>query len=119
MKNFLVGRFNGLLYSIKGALYLLKSEDSIKSQFLIAVALVIAGFCVDITTTEWMFQLFSFGLVMGIEALNTAIEEVADFIHPEHNKKIGIIKDIGAGAVFFAAVFSIAIILIIYIPYLV
>lgn len=119
MKKFLVGRFHGLIYSMKGALYLLKTEDSIKFQFVIAVGLVIAGFYIEITAIEWVFQLFSFGLVMGIEALNTAIEDVADFIHPEHNKKIGVIKDIGAGAVFFAAIFSIAIILIIYIPYLV
>ena len=46
----------------------------------------------------------------------TDIEEIADFIHPEHHKKIGIIKDIGAGAAFFAAVTAIIIGLIIYLP---
>jgi diacylglycerol kinase (ATP) len=117
MKKFLVGRFHGLLYSIKGAYYLIRTEDAIKFQSFIALTLVFTGFYFEITATEWMFQLFTFGLVMGVEALNTAIEDVADFIHPEHNKKIGIIKDIGAGAVFLAAIFSIAIILIIYVPY--
>ncbi|MEZ4792441.1 MAG: diacylglycerol kinase [Gelidibacter sp.] len=32
--------------------------------------------------------------------LNTAIEYIADFIHPELHKSIGRIKDIAAGAVF-------------------
>ncbi len=41
---------------------------------------------------------------MSIEGLNTAAEEIADFVHPNFHAKIGLIKDIAAGAVFFAAV---------------
>jgi diacylglycerol kinase (ATP) len=48
--------------------------------------------------------------------LNSAIEKVADFIHPDYNKKIGLIKDIAAGAVFFAFLFAFAVICVIYIP---
>jgi diacylglycerol kinase (ATP) len=55
-------------------------------------------------------------LVLGIEGLNTAVEKVADFIHPEFHQKIGFIKDIAAGAVFFAAMTAIAIGCMIYIP---
>jgi diacylglycerol kinase len=36
---------------------------------------------------------------MSVEGLNTAIEKMADFIHPDH-QRIGFIKDIAAGAVF-------------------
>jgi len=50
------------------------------------------------------------------ESLNTAIEKIADFIHPEYHKQIGFIKDISAGAAFFAAIFAVIIGLIIYIP---
>lgn len=66
-----------------------------------------------------MFQIFSIGLVLSIEGLNTAIEEIADFIHPDFHKKIGMIKDIAAGAVTFAALTAITIGLIIYVPKLV
>ena len=55
---------------------------------------------------EWLFQISAICLVLSTESLNTAIEKVADFIHPDHNEKIGIIKDISAGAVFFAAIFA-------------
>ena len=54
--------------------------------------------------------------VMSAEALNSAIEEIADFIHPDYHKKIGYTKDIAAGAVFFAAIVAIIIAGIIYIP---
>ena len=50
------------------------------------------------------------------EALNTAIEKVADFIHPDYHEKIGFIKDIAAGGPAFAALASLIIAGIIYIP---
>ena len=67
-------------------------------------------------TTEWILQLLSIGLVLSIEGLNTAVEKVADFIHPEYHEKIGDIKDVAAGAVTFAALIAAIIGLIIYIP---
>jgi diacylglycerol kinase (ATP) len=53
---------------------------------------------------------------MSVEGLNTAIEKVADFIHPNYDERIGFIKDIAAGAVLFAAITAVIIGLIIYIP---
>lgn len=78
--------------------------------------LTVAGFYFKISTTEWIIQLLSIGLVMSIEGINTAIEEIADFMHPEHHQKIGFIKDIAAGAVFIASIFTIIIGFIIYLP---
>lgn len=69
-----------------------------------------------ISNVEWMFQFFAIGLVISTEALNTAIEKIADYIHPEFDHKIGVIKDIGAGAVLFAAIFGLIILCFIYVP---
>ena len=55
-------------------------------------------------------------MVLIAESLNTAIEKLGDFVHPDYHKKMGHIKDISAGAAFFAAIFAIIIGLIIYIP---
>jgi len=63
-----------------------------------------------------MMQILAFGLVLSVESLNTAVEKVADFIHPEFHEKIGFIKDIAAGAVMFAALAAIAVGLLIYVP---
>jgi diacylglycerol kinase (ATP) len=62
-----------------------------------------------------MFQFFAIGLVLVAEALNTAVEKIADFIHPEYHEKIGFIKDIAAGASSFAAFTSLIIAGFIYI----
>jgi len=53
---------------------------------------------------------------MSAEGLNTAIEEIANFVHPDFNKKIGYIKDVAAGAVFFAALSAVIIGCFIYFP---
>lgn len=115
-ESFLVNRIKSVGYAVKGALVLLKKEASIKVQFTLALLISAAGFYYNITSTEWIMQLLAIGLVISIEGINTAVEEMANFIHPEHHKKIGLIKDIAAGAVFFASVFAIIIGLIIYLP---
>lgn len=114
--SFLINRIKSVGYAFKGAVFLLKTEPSIKVQFGIGVLLTFTGFYFEISPTEWLIQFLAIGLVLSIEGINTAIEELANFIHPEHHKKIGIIKDIAAGAVFLASIFAIAAGLIIYLP---
>jgi diacylglycerol kinase (ATP) len=110
------GRLKSVTYAFNGAVKLITTEHSIMVQFSIGILMTIAGFYFKITATEWLFQTLSIGLVMSIEGLNTAIEKIADFIHPNYHERIGFIKDISAGAVFFAAIMAIVIGLIIYVP---
>ncbi len=115
-ESFLANRIKSIGYAFKGALLLLNKEASIKVQFFIALLVTAAGFFFNISSTEWIMQILAIALVMSIEGMNTAVEEIANFIHPEHHNKIGLIKDIAAGAVFFASIFAIIIGLIIYLP---
>ena len=114
--SFFTGRLKSIGFAIKGAFKLITTEHSVMVQSTIALLLIIAGFVFEISREEWMMQILAFGLVLGIESLNTAIEKIADFIHPEFHNKIGFIKDIAAGAVLFAALAAIAIGLLIYVP---
>jgi diacylglycerol kinase (ATP) len=59
-----------------------------------------------------------FGFIISIEALNTRIEKICDFTNPDYNKKIGLIKDVSEGAVYFAVIASLIAIVLIYYPYL-
>ena len=73
-------------------------------------------FIFNISATEWLIQHLIIGLVLVAESLNTGIEKLADFVHPEYHKKIGFIKDVSAGASGIAAITSLIIAGIIYIP---
>ena len=113
---FIKGRLKSFKYAAKGAFKLVTTEHSVKVQYLLGVLVTIAGFCFNISSTEWMLQTLAIGVVLGIEGVNTAIEKVADFIHPDYHERIGFIKDIAAGAVFFAALAALAVGGLIYCP---
>lgn len=114
--SYLGKRLKGVGYAIKGAFLLLRYEASIQVQVVIGIIMTIAGLYFNISSTEWMLQIFAIGLVLSVEGLNTAVEEIADFVHPDFHNKIGFIKDVAAGAVFFAAFTAVVVGGFIYIP---
>lgn len=113
---FVTGRLKSMVYAVKGAYKLATTEHSVMVQLSIGLVMIVAGFYFKISREEWLFQTLAIGLVVAVEGLNTAVEKIADFIHPEFHSKIGFIKDIAAGAVFFAAITAITVGFIIYIP---
>ncbi|CAM1365722.1 Diacylglycerol kinase [Tenacibaculum sediminilitoris] len=120
MKNpndgFLKGRIRSVKFALKGMWLLITTEDSIKAQLFFGFVATLLGFYFHISITEWLIQTLIIGLVLVAEALNTAVEKIADFIHPDYHKKIGFIKDISAGAPAFAVIISLIIAGIIYLP---
>ena len=115
-ESFLKNRLKSVGYAFNGALYLIKTEAAIKVQVVCAILITVAGFYFNISNTEWAVQVICIGMVLGLEGLNTAIEYLSDFIHPDLHSSIGRIKDISAGAVFIAASAAFIVSLIIYIP---
>lgn len=113
---FFTGRLKSVTFALQGAFKLITTEHSVMVQTSLAIIMIFSGFYFEINRYEWMIQTLAIGLVLGIEGLNTAVEKIADFIHPDYHERIGFIKDIAAGAVFFAALTAIAIGLMIYVP---
>ncbi len=86
----------------------------------IAALLAISmGFYFELTSLEWVVILFSIGLVLTAELLNTALEETINLVSPQFNKKAGRIKDLGAGAVLLSAITAAIIGLIVFLPKLI
>ncbi|MDC6389661.1 diacylglycerol kinase family protein [Maribacter sp. PR1] len=115
-ESFLVNRIKSVGFAIRGAILLVKSEASIKIQVFITIIMTAAGFYFEISNTEWILQIFAIALVLGIEGMNTAVEKLSDYVQPEFDKKIGVIKDISAGAVMLVSIASSIIGCIIYFP---
>jgi diacylglycerol kinase (ATP) len=113
---FVIGRFRSIKFALQGAWHLITTEHAFIVHSLFSLFLIFLGFFMNLSVQEWLFQILAIGLVLVTEALNTVFEKIADFIHPTYHKKIGIIKDLSAGAVFFATLISFIILLIIYLP---
>ena len=107
------------LYAFNGILIFFKKEVAASILIFFFVLSVIAGIFFKISGTEWMILLSISALVIVLEMINTAIELLVDKISPERNEIAGRIKDLAAGAVLLASVFSVLIGMIVFLPKLI
>lgn len=92
-------------FAIKG-LRIALEEKHVRLDLLIALLVSVAGFYFHITYTEWLICLVLFGLVIGLEIMNTAIERFVDMVQPNWDERAGRVKDLSAGAVLCASIFA-------------
>ena len=113
---FVTNRLKAFLYAWKGVVIFFTQERSALIHGLAAIVVVLAGFYFDVSATEWLVLILTIALVISMEIMNTAVEEIVDLFHPEQDPKAGKIKDIAAGAVFVTAAAAIVVALIIFLP---
>lgn len=93
-----------------------RTERNMRIHLTFTVLVIIFGWILRISNTEWLLCLLCFGLVFTAEMVNTAIENIVDLVSPQQNKLAGKAKDIAAGAVLVSAIISACVGLIIFIP---
>lgn len=109
-------RIHSFKYAIRGIRMVIKSEKNMQIHLVVAVLVLMAGWFFNISVTEWMLCLLCFGLVLGAEMVNTAIEKLVDLASPQKHELAGKAKDMAAGAVLISALFAACVGLIIFIP---
>ena len=103
-------------YAFAGIFACLKRERNIKIHLFAAVMVTVFGFLLKISVTEWCICLLLFGLVMGLELANTAVEAAVDLVTDKEHPLAGYAKDTAAGAVLIAAIFAAVLGVIIFAP---
>lgn len=88
----------------RGVRTVFRTEWNFRIHFVIAALVVIAGLFFHISSGEWIAVVLSAGLVLLAELFNTALEYLADAVHPEADRGVGMAKDAAAGAVLVAAI---------------
>ncbi len=99
-------RFRFARKGIAGAFH---REASFRTQVACAIAATIALAFLRPSPIWWALVFLAIAAVLGTELLNTALESLADRLHPEQHPAIGFAKDCAAGAVLL---FSLASVLI-------
>jgi diacylglycerol kinase (ATP) len=102
--------------AFRGIAFLFKSQSNARIELIIAGIVIIAGVLLKISIAEWIIILMCIALVLSMEGFNTAIEIIADKLHPEFDKEIGKAKDVAAGAVLIAAIVAALIGFVIFVP---
>jgi len=92
--------------AIAGLRDLVATQPNARVHAGFAVAAVGMGFWLKIPPVEWAAVLLCIGLVFMAEALNTALELLADAVHPARHPLVGRAKNCAAGAVLVCALAS-------------
>lgn len=103
-------------YAFNGLTILVKEEQNYVVHLTTATIVVILGFYYKISSIEWIVLALAIQVVLTLETINTAIENLADFVSAERNDKIMRIKDLAAAGVLIAALTAMIIGLIIFLP---
>lgn len=104
-------------YAKAGFLELLTVDNH---NFIIELVLtglvLLLGYILNISKTEWLFVVLCCGLVLTTEIINTSIEAACNAIDSKHNPLIKASKDIAAAAVVMTGITSLIIGLAIFLP---
>jgi len=120
MKRFsIAARLRSFRCAFQGALALVRTQHNAWIHAAATLAVIAAGIFFRVTAHEWALLVFAIALVWMAEALNTAIEFLADEVTEERRERIGRAKDVGAFGVLVGAMAAAAIGAIVFVPHLV
>ena len=108
----------GFKFASAGVSYLFRSQLNARVQLAFAIVVLVAGFIFGIEQLEWCLFVLCIALVFAAEGVNTALESLADAVHPEKHPLVGRAKDVAAGAVLVCAIAAAIVGAIIFLPYL-
>ena len=92
-----------LAFAWNGIRFAYARERSVRTQCLCALAMLLLLCVLRPATIWWALCALATGLVLGLEMLNTALEQALDRLHPEQHESVRMAKDCAAGAVLIAS----------------
>ncbi len=104
--------------AVAGVGYLARTQVHARVHALCTAGVIVAGFAGRLRGDEWCWLVLAMGTVWTAEGFNTALELLADAVHPDHHPLVGRAKDVAAGAVLLASVTAAIIGGIIFLPHL-
>ena len=111
-------RIKSFSYAFAGVRILMKSQHNAWIHAGATLIVTGAGCIFYLTASEWCLLILAIMAVWITEALNTALEFLADAATPDYHPLVKHAKDAAAGAVLIAAIGSVIIGLLVFVPHL-
>jgi undecaprenol kinase len=86
-----------------------RSERNFRIQLVALVSVIVVLLVLRLEPVWWALVLLASGSVLAAELFNTALEHLADHLHPDTHAQIQIVKDCAAAAVLVTACAAIAV----------
>ena len=112
------GRLKSFRYAVRGIGMMLKSQHNAWLHAFASVCILVTGGLLRLSAGEWCWVVLAIMAVWTAEALNTALEFLADVASPEFHPLVKQAKDVAAGGVLISALGSICIGILVLGPHL-
>ena len=96
--------FKNTQYALDGLIHILKTESSFKVELVAGIFIFFAIFMIDLELSYKLVLIVTAFLVLIVELLNSAVENVVDLVTKEIHPLAKSAKDIGATAVMFCII---------------
>jgi|SRR5690242_202823 undecaprenol kinase len=91
-----------LRFAVRGFAHAMRSEASLRLQALAGAAALLALLALRPAAVWWALVLLASAAVVAAELFNTAIEHLADVLHPQQSPGVRVVKDCAAAGVLVA-----------------
>jgi diacylglycerol kinase (ATP) len=115
----IAGRIKSFRHAIDGIVLMLRSQHNAWLHAIASVSVLLFGIYCHLSATEFCWLVIAIMAVWTAEALNTALEFLADVASPEFHPLAKKAKDVAAGAVLISAAGSVVIALLIFGPHII
>ncbi len=116
--SYLIERLRSFAHAFRGLAILLRTQHNAKIHTVATILVVAAGTLFRISPTEWVLIALALVCVWVAEALNTSIEFLVDLVAPDLHPLAGKAKDVAAGAVLIAAIGSLIVGALVFVPHI-
>ncbi|MDH3325244.1 MAG: diacylglycerol kinase [Gammaproteobacteria bacterium] len=90
-------------FALSGFIIAIRQENSFRFQMIAAISALVFLAVMQPEPIWWAIIVIMITAVLTAELFNTALEELCDYVQPEHHDAIGKIKDVAAAAVLMAS----------------
>lgn len=118
MVGYFSNRIKAFGHAFNGIALFFKESAHARIHLLALLIVSSLAFYYKLERWEWVALLLAYGLILGLEALNSGIEYVVDLASPEYHDLAKKAKDVAAASVLMAAICAMAMAAILFYPHL-
>lgn len=96
-------------YAFNGIVTAFRRERSMRAHGIATLGVFAFLAATSAPLLWWVLITLAVGLVLVAEMANSALETLADLLHPGQHPEIGVAKDVAAGAVLIATIVAVVV----------
>lgn len=102
--------------ALMGVVNTIQTENNFRIQLLVSLMVLVAGISLKLSTFEWIIIILCIFIVLALELMNTAVENVVNLVTSEYHPLAKKAKDAAAASVLIFSVATAIIGCIIFLP---